>query len=470
MDNKFFLREKRSEYLLKLEEITIVLFLQGIMNIYDNVKKTCKHGKDILKNFQNELRNIKNWDDTTLEDEMKRFKTVSKCDLIDKLILSIFKIYYLTNNIKDTSYPSHLDYLHECYLNIARRLFKNPYLVYDIGISSMEKRKNIHAIEDIIRKCINDTFVQMLPFSPLDTLENNDGDCEEEDIEESDDGEEEEDEEYEDEDGEEYGDEEDDGEEYEEDGGDEEDGDDEDDDEEDGDEYEDEDGDDEDEDEDGDEDEDEDGDEDEDEDGDEEDGDEEDGDDEDGDEEDGDEEDGDEEDGDDEDGDEEDGDDEDGDDEDGDDEDGDELENNNEVGDSRKSGYDVLNSDEGSDLEEEYSSGNGEEKQLDPSTKTISLLKESEFKNPPPTPDSVSSTKGPDSVSSTKGPDSVSSTKAHESIGFTATPEHQEIKVVELDLGSKKRHTSDNEFMKKKQLIKQKLVDHVKQVKNDSFF
>ena len=221
MDNKFFLREKRCEYILKLEELTTNIFLTGITLIYDDVKKSCKLGKNLLKEFQNELRNIKNWDDDFLGKELKRFRTESKCEIIDTLILSIFKIFYLTNGIKEAKYPSVKKYIHECYLNVARKLYKDPYLLYDVGVSSKEKRRNIHAIEDIIKKCINDTFIQMLPFTPIDVYEGKDnsdddeggeeeGDEDEDEVEDEDgeDGEDDEEEDGDEDDGEEDGDEE----------------------------------------------------------------------------------------------------------------------------------------------------------------------------------------------------------------------------------------------------------------------
>ena len=209
MDNKFFLREKRCEYILKLEELTTNIFLTGITLIYDDVKKSCKLGKNLLKEFQNELRNIKNWDDDFLGKELKRFRTESKCEIIDTLILSIFKIFYLTNGIKEAKYPSVKKYIHECYLNVARKLYKDPYLLYDVGVSSKEKRRNIHAIEDIIKKCINDTFIQMLPFTPIDVYEGKDNSDDEEGEEDDEEEGEEDDEEVDDEEDEEEGEEDD---------------------------------------------------------------------------------------------------------------------------------------------------------------------------------------------------------------------------------------------------------------------
>ena len=184
MDNKFYLKEKRCEYIAKLEDITTNLFLQGIISVYKAVKDKCKNNRNILKEFQLSLRDIKEWTRSDLKKEYARFVSESKCKFIDKLITSIFKIYYLTNGIKENDYPSVSQYIHECYLNIARRVFKNPYLVYDIGVNSFEISKNNRDIEKIIRRCINDTFVQMLPFSKLD-----DDDEDGEDGEDDEDGE-----------------------------------------------------------------------------------------------------------------------------------------------------------------------------------------------------------------------------------------------------------------------------------------
>ena len=184
MDNKFFLREKRCEYILKLEDIVTTSFLNTYLEIYSQSKKECKQGKNVLKEFQTSLRNIKEWDEKDLKKLLKRFREESKCEFIEKLIQSIFKIYYLTNGIKEAQFPSVLKYIHECLLNIARQLYKNPYLLYEASISAIERRKNIHKIESIIRKCIGDTFVQMLPFSPIDVYENSDNSDDDEDSDE----------------------------------------------------------------------------------------------------------------------------------------------------------------------------------------------------------------------------------------------------------------------------------------------
>lgn len=163
-----YLKEKRDEYLTKLENMTVPVFLQGVLDMYANVKKTCKVSKNVLKEFQQTLREIKEWDADVLHNEHKRFYRVTKCEYFDSLVLSIFKAYYLMNNIDtEASFPRVSKYLHECYLNIARQLWKNPFLVYDVNVSKAEQQKNMHQLEKIIGKCIKETFIRMLPFTPL---------------------------------------------------------------------------------------------------------------------------------------------------------------------------------------------------------------------------------------------------------------------------------------------------------------
>lgn len=155
--------------MVKLEEFATPVFLQGIFSLYEHVKKNCKNARDVLKQFQMEMRGIKDWSPEVLENELKRFRLASVT--VDKLIEGIFKICFMTHGVRETKYPRAETYLHECYLCIARQLFKNPFLVYDVGISSREKRQNIMEVESIIRKSVRNTFMHMLPFAPLDLYE-----------------------------------------------------------------------------------------------------------------------------------------------------------------------------------------------------------------------------------------------------------------------------------------------------------
>ena len=49
------------------------------------------------------------------------------------------------------------------YVNIAREFWKNPYLLYDIDVSSAEAQRNLRDSEAIIKECIHNSIRKLLP-------------------------------------------------------------------------------------------------------------------------------------------------------------------------------------------------------------------------------------------------------------------------------------------------------------------
>jgi hypothetical protein len=64
--------------------------------------------------------------------------------------------------------PNAGQYMHETYLNIARMLWKEPFLLYDVNVPKQEYMKNMVRLEKITKRCMLDTFVFMLPFKEFD--------------------------------------------------------------------------------------------------------------------------------------------------------------------------------------------------------------------------------------------------------------------------------------------------------------
>ena len=97
------------------------------LELYETTKRNNKTKRFLLKEYQHELKSIKNWTNEMIIQKHEEFD----------------------NN--------HFSY--ECLLNIARELWKQPYLVYDIGVSKIDIQKNRIKIDKIIKKCIIDTPV-----------------------------------------------------------------------------------------------------------------------------------------------------------------------------------------------------------------------------------------------------------------------------------------------------------------------
>ncbi len=68
----------------------------GLWSIYDNALKACQRNgqpEKTLQTFQNLLTRIPHWNEETLQKEVERIETASKCDYIEDLVLGVFVSY-----------------------------------------------------------------------------------------------------------------------------------------------------------------------------------------------------------------------------------------------------------------------------------------------------------------------------------------------------------------------------------------
>lgn len=184
--NIVYLKEKRDECLSKLERGTSRIYLQEFLSIYNHTKKQNKKQRELLKEFQYAIREIRDWTVDKIKEQHFLFN--KHCDVFDNLVRSIFKLHLAIYNSMnesnfDAAIPNPGQYLHETFLSIARRLWKEPYLLYDIKVDKMTYQKNMIRLEKIVRKCLRETFVFMLPFKEFDEKLANEDDEEEEDYE-----------------------------------------------------------------------------------------------------------------------------------------------------------------------------------------------------------------------------------------------------------------------------------------------
>jgi hypothetical protein len=166
MDNTYLLQSRRTEYLKKFQKTTTPLFIEGVYSIYNNVKKNNKSKRLLLKEFQQAMVDVSRWSQDIIRNEHSRFKKQSS--VLDRLIRAIFDLDIvikkdLCKNAADFI-PEPWDFVHQCYLNIARALWKQPFLVYDVNIDKLTVQQNKLRVEKIVSSCIQDTFTQYLPL------------------------------------------------------------------------------------------------------------------------------------------------------------------------------------------------------------------------------------------------------------------------------------------------------------------
>ena len=169
--NIVYLKEKRDECCAKLSQYTAKIYTKKFLSIYEQTKKNNKKPRMLLKEFQHAVRAISEWTDGEIKEEHNQFRSVYES--FDGLVRSIFKVHLAIYNAAHESnfeacIPNAGQYMHETYLNIARMLWKEPFLLYDVNVPKQEYMKNMIRLEKITKRCMLDTFVFMLPFKEFD--------------------------------------------------------------------------------------------------------------------------------------------------------------------------------------------------------------------------------------------------------------------------------------------------------------
>ena len=105
--------------------------------------------------FQNLLSTIPNWNPTIIEQERKRIESDSGCKYLEDLITTvhIIQLKALTcirvgqkQKKIDINIPSVDKFIHNIYINVARKLYTNIYL-YEKDLYPLQIQKNKHEVE-----------------------------------------------------------------------------------------------------------------------------------------------------------------------------------------------------------------------------------------------------------------------------------------------------------------------------------
>ena len=167
--------QAKIEYTKQLIDVLKLPIYEGLQKIYGNSKRIFADGyEDELPNiFRKQIENVPKWNSDFIENEVDRIIRVSNCDWLDDLITAVFishtKILAsLGNNSKrvNLTIPKTSNFIHKCYINSAREMWKNPYL-FDESVSSSEYQKNIKYIEDLIKESIEHTIRKALPVKEI---------------------------------------------------------------------------------------------------------------------------------------------------------------------------------------------------------------------------------------------------------------------------------------------------------------
>ena len=159
VNSTVFVKERLDAYTQKVEKHAIAFYKQGIRSLFDHVKKNNTKKNTLLLEFQHALRNIAKWTPEVKTHEWARF-----CEACPaKTLKTLLELKTLV--IKGFNAPCDISgeqLIYECYLNIARELWKNPYVVYDTGMTSIERNEKNRLLEKLIRRCFGATLLDVV--------------------------------------------------------------------------------------------------------------------------------------------------------------------------------------------------------------------------------------------------------------------------------------------------------------------
>ena len=172
------LHESRNEWASRLVTILTPAIIDGYKSIFEEAVKLCKENGEMdkyLMTFQNFISRIPKWNPTIIETEKTRICEKSGCVYLEDLItcVHIIQLKILTamrvgqkQKKIDINIPKLDDFIHKCYIQVARKVYKNVYL-FEINIPPLQVQKHNRELEIIIQEAILNTLRESIPVETI---------------------------------------------------------------------------------------------------------------------------------------------------------------------------------------------------------------------------------------------------------------------------------------------------------------
>jgi hypothetical protein len=172
------LYESRNEFTARLVNILTPHVIEGVRSIFDEAWKLCADNDEeskYLMTFQNFLSRVPKWNSTIIEQECSRIKERSSCNYIEELIACVHVVQLksltcmrvgMKNKKVNVDVPKATDFIHNVYINVARKLYTNVYL-FERNVHSLQAQRNRREIEIIVQECIMNAMRDTIPIEKL---------------------------------------------------------------------------------------------------------------------------------------------------------------------------------------------------------------------------------------------------------------------------------------------------------------
>lgn len=196
MDNLNILVEAKREYLEQLCILMCPVMIDVFDEMFQEAQRLSK-GRKVLIMYQNLLRDVPNWSETMAKDHADNI--ANRCawfkDLVAAVFVSSVKILSAVRLSAETKklsvkLPSNEVFIHTCYKNAAKDLYKDPYVFTD---NQTEHDRNDKLYERFTT-CVEVSVKELIPVQQIlqtymnaqedEVLEPQDGNLMEDDVEE----------------------------------------------------------------------------------------------------------------------------------------------------------------------------------------------------------------------------------------------------------------------------------------------
>ena len=164
-----------------LSSLLIHPISEGFWSIHKTSQELCdRNGQpdQVLRTFQNMLTKIPEWNDSTLTTEVERLVKTTKCSYLDDLLMGVF-ISYMKSfaSLQYRGSSTHIDleferptmekFVHELYIQSARKIWQVAYLFKSAGVSSEQQARNRREIDKLISDCLEHVICSFLPWQTI---------------------------------------------------------------------------------------------------------------------------------------------------------------------------------------------------------------------------------------------------------------------------------------------------------------
>jgi hypothetical protein len=167
----------KQEYTEQLNDI----LSENLLNTVKDMWVRCKHTRNPLRKFQEDLCSIPEWNRQVL---LKYYNNIiEKGDISEEYLEKIIEAVFVSNikilsvvkleNKKQTvniKIPDTKDFIHKCIIQLARELYQDPHLIDDRESSinlNFEIQRNNKRMIKITKECIEKTIRNTIPMKDI---------------------------------------------------------------------------------------------------------------------------------------------------------------------------------------------------------------------------------------------------------------------------------------------------------------